>query len=256
MWEPKIIKYDDLVDFNPIAFLNGSNSALVIRNFYDEWSCSTLAKRIISKSKLKTPEKIKTIGPFLMSYATKKEEYFEQSMHYDKVFSELFSNLESPITKIKNLLEQLFPKFFFDFASEHNRKYSKCIIRNHENNDFVPIHKDNVTYEGKNYGISNIDFQISCVLHLQEAQNGGEITIYKKQWTKSDELNRKIDFGYEKEFLDNVEKSIIFPQRGDLVIINCNYFHSVGKVTGKRNRITLGMFAGFERKKHQAVIWA
>ena len=121
----------------------------------------------------------------------------------------------------------------------------------------IPIHKDNVTYEGKEYNLSNIGKQLSCVLHLQKSESGGELTVYDKQWTKKDEKNREIMFGYTDKVISNCNTCKISNiNQGDMVIINPNYFHSVSEITGKTPRVTLGTFLGFYLNKMKVVSWA
>ena len=58
------------------------------------------------------------------------------------------------------------------------------------------MHKDNVSYEGVEYQVSKINSQLSCILHLQETEKGGNLSIYNKQWEKKLEKYREIEFGY------------------------------------------------------------
>ena len=63
--------------------------------------------------------------------------------------------------------------------------YASCTIRKHEKGKKVPLHKDNVTYEGIEYNVSKIDNQLSCILHLQETERGGKLLMYKKSGKKN-----------------------------------------------------------------------
>ena len=81
--------------------------------------------------------------------------------------------------------------------------------------------------------------------------------IYKKNWQKSDEKYRRIDFGYSYDLVSSSRSSKISNLRsGDLVIINPNNYHEVTKISGKFSRITLGMFLGFYAKRQEIVSWA
>ena len=117
-------------------------------------------------------------------------------------------------------------------------------------------HFFNVTYEGKEYEISKIDQQLSCVLHLQESETGGDVIIYKNQWEKKDEKYRNIDFGYMPNVVSKEYCKISNIKKGDLVIINPNYYHQVTKIMGETPRITLGMFLGIYNKNHKIVALA
>ena len=119
----------------------------------------------------------------------------------------------------------------------------------------VPLHKDNIKYEGVEYDVSKINNQFSCILHLQETEKGGNLLIYKKQWEKKLEKFREIEFGYNSILKQNTDVNTIKSKVGDLVIINPNYFHEVSEIQGKTDRITLGMFFGIQNKEKKIFCW-
>ena len=110
----------------------------------------------------------------------------------------MFHKAENPIKKIHNEFQEIFPNYNIGTANEENKRIFRMHNQSISKREKIPIHKDNVTYEGKEYTISDIDKQLSCVLHLQKSEKGGELTIYNKKWTKQDEKNREIAFGYLK----------------------------------------------------------
>ena len=174
-----------------------------------------------------------------------------------KHFKEFFVKYRNPIIQIYNGISKMAPKYSIFLASELKNDYSSTIIRIHEKGKSIPIHKDNVRYEGKEYALSDIDHQLSCVLHLQESENGGDLIIYNKHWKKEDERFRNINFGYSSGLTESSESCKISNfNPGDLVIINPIYYHEVTKITGKTPRITLGMFLGFYKKDCKIVAWA
>ena len=134
--------------------------------------------------------------------------------------------------------------------------YASCTIRRHEKGKKVPLHKDNVTYEGVEYNVSKIDNQISCILHLQETEKGGNLLIYNKKWEKKFEEFREIEFGYNSILTKNIEVNTVEAKIGDLVIINPNYLHEITKIQGNTDRITLGMFFGIQNKSKKICSWA
>ena len=118
------------------------------------------------------------------------------------------------------------------------------------------MHKDNVSYEGVEYQVSKINNQLSCILHLQETEKGGNLSIYNKRWEKKLEKYREIEFGYNPIIKENILMDTIESKSGDLVIINPNYLHEVKKIQGNSDRITLGMFFGIENKTKKIFSWA
>jgi hypothetical protein len=162
-----------------------------------------------------------------------------------------------PHEKIFNLLRQIFPDFKIVQASESGKFFSPFIIRMHGKGTSIPLHKDNVCYEGKEYYISNSDAQLSCILHLQGTEAGGDLVVYNKNWKKCDEKYRQIDFGYCEKLVSSDQSSVISNiEPGDLVLINPLHYHKVTTILGSTPRITLGMFIGFFRSQKQIVSWA
>lgn len=91
MWEFITLKKSQITEMNIESILSGKNSALVIKNFYDENTCKTLVNRIKNYySSVSNIKKSKHIGPFLMSYITTKEEYFEDSKQLQKFLAIFF----------------------------------------------------------------------------------------------------------------------------------------------------------------------
>ena len=238
--------------------LLGKIPAIIIRNFYDEKFCQTIANRTKHQSQDNFQNrKLRHIGPFLMSYATSKEKYFEDVKQSQRIFEKIFSGIKNPVTQIYNSIGKIFLDYSISRAHEFENDYSSAIIRIHEKGESIPVHKDNVKYEGREYALSNIDHQLSCVLHLQESEKGGDLVIYNKQWKKEDERFRNIDFGYSSRLTESSKFCKISKfNAGDLVIMNPNYYHKVTKIDGNTPRITLGMFLGFYRKDCKIVAWA
>ena len=258
MWEPLVVSHSQVNETSLQYVISGKIPAIIIRNFYDEKSCQTIITRIKNHSQDNFQNgKLRHIGPFLMSHTTDKERYFEGAKEAQRTFGRIFWGIKSPIIQIYECISNTLPNHSVSLASELQNDYSPAIIRIHEKGKIIPIHKDNVRYEGKEYALSKIDHQLSCVLHIQESESGGELVIYDKQWKKEDEGLRNINFGYSSRIVESSRCYKISKIRvGDLVIMNPNYYHKVTKITGNTPRITLGMFLGFYRNDRKIVTWA
>ena len=258
MWESAAVNTSQAKKVNLEHVLSGKIPATVIHNFYDEKYCKTIADRVESHSQDNFQNgKLRHIGPFLMSYATSKKKYFEDAKQSQKTFESIFCGIKNPITHIYNGIGKMFPGYSISLAHEFKKDYSPAVIRIHEKGKSIPVHKDNVKYEGKEYALSGIDHQISCILHLQESEYGGDLVMYNKQWKRDDEKFRNIDFGYSSRLTESSESCKISNfNAGDLVIMNPSYYHKVTEIAGNTPRITLGMFLGFYRKDCKIVAWA
>ena len=174
-------------------------SPIVIKNFYDIELCKTIVQRI--NHQLENNKKSKKIGISLVSYANKKSEYFLHAMKARKTMQEIFLGLEDPRKKIHNFLGKIFSNSEIAVATENDKKYACGIIRIHALGDYVAIHRDNVRFEARDFSVSNYQMQLSAVLYLQQSEKGGELVLYKKQWSKSDEKFRNIEFGYTRDVI-------------------------------------------------------
>lgn len=258
MWEPEVVDYSSINRIRPDRLLSGRTPMVIIRNFYDAKNCQAAVAKIKRLSKATFQNgKMVHVGPFLMAYATDKKKYFMDAAKARKTLGRVFSGMENPMPMIYGAVAGMFPGHSVSLAQESGNGYSQAVIRIHEKGTSVPIHKDAVWYEGKEYAVSKIDRQLSCVLHIQESESGGELVAYDKRWEKADERFRNIGFGYSPRLTESA-RSCRAPglHAGDLVIMNPTYYHMVTSITGDTPRITLGMFFGFCSGGCRIVSWA
>ena len=258
MWEPQIVDHLSAEKLIMERLISGKTSMIIIHGFYDKKSCQTAAERIKNHDQTRFQDgELKHIGPFLMAHATDKEKYFKDSTECKTTLEEIFCGITNPVLQIYEAVGRMFPGHSVSLAREFQYDYSQAVIRIHEKGRSVPIHKDNVKYEGREYAVSGIDHQLSCVLHLQESESGGDLVTYNRSWKKDDEQFRSIDFGYSRSLTESSQSyRAANIEAGDLAIINPIYYHEVTRITGDAPRITLGMFLGFYSQRRRIVAWA
>ena len=256
MWDSIVITNSEISNRDIKKIISGEKSAIIIKNFYEKRSCKKIIKKINNTNIENDSKKFNHIGPFLMNYTTTKEKYFQNAKKANIIFKKIFLNVDNPIDKIKLIILKVHPNYEILETKENRMSYASCTIRRHEKGKSVPLHKDNVTYEGIEYNVSKIDNQLSCILHLQETERGGKLLMYKKKWEKKFEKFREIEFGYNSILTKNTQVDTVESKRGDLVIINPNYLHEITKIQGNTDRITLGMFFGIQNKSKKIFSWA
>jgi len=256
LWDSIIITNNEISNTDIKKIISGEKSAIIIKKFYEKRNCKKIIEKINSTKIQNDSKKFNHIGPFLMNYTTKKEKYFQNAKKANMIFKKIFLNVDNPINKIKLIISKIYPNYEILEIKENKMSYASCTIRRHEKGKKVPLHKDNVTYEGVEYNVSKIDNQISCILHLQETEKGGNLLIYNKKWEKKFEEFREIEFGYNSILTKNIEVNTVEAKIGDLVIINPNYLHEITKIQGNTDRITLGMFFGIQNKSKKICSWA
>lgn len=255
MWEPSVV---DRAGAGLERLISGETPMIIIRNFYDARACQKAADKIKRRARHKSRSgNLRHVGPFLMAYTTDKAKYFRDAARAARIFEEIFYGADNPIPRIHGAVGDMLPGYSVLPARELAHSYSPAVIRIHEKGSLVPLHKDNVRYEGCEYAVSDIDHQISCVLHLQESEGGGDLVMYRRRWEVADERFRNIDFGYSPDLIGS-SRSCRAPGicAGDLVIINPCHYHQVTRITGDSPRITLGIFFGIYSQDRRIVAWA
>lgn len=258
MWVPKIADWPRIAELNLEGIMCGKTPMAVIRGFYGKKECRAAASKINAHTRTSFQDgKLSHIGPFLMAYATNKKEYFKKAAAAQMVLGEIFPDTHDPIPRIYDAVGRTLLGCRVSLARESRDNYSPAVIRMHGKGKTVPVHKDNVGYEGREYAISDVDCQLSCILHLQESESGGRLITYDRRWKKEDERFRNVDFGYSPDLVKH-SRSCRAPAvgAGDLVIINPGYYHEVTEITGDTPRITLGIFMGIYRRDGRVVAWA
>ena len=256
MWNSIITTKNKIQNEDIKKITRGENSSIIIKKFYEKENCKKIIEKIRNTHIKKDSKKFNHIGPFLMNYTTKKEEYFQKAKKANILFKKIFSGIDNPVNEIKSTMSKSFPDYEVLETKENKQNYASCTIRLHTNGKSVPLHKDNVRYEGAEYNVSKINSQFSCILHLQPTEKGGNLSIYKKQWEKKLEKFREIEFGYDNILKNDLDVDTIKSEIGDLVILNPNYLHEVTKIQGKSDRITLGMFFGIQNESKKIFSWA
>lgn len=258
VWKPVEVDFNKIgkstISLYDIAY--GRYPILLVKNFYDVDSCKTITSKINDISTFDYGTGIvKKVGVFLTAYVNNKDEYFSEAEKTDKRFQILFGN-EDLRNRICEFIGNLMQTKNVKVAQDNGRKYSAGIIRIHETNDYAPIHRDNAMSDAAGFSVANFQYQLSCILYLQQSESGGELVIYNKFWKPTDERFRKIGFGYSKEVIpDHTQSIVVKAETGDLAIINPKYFHEILPVSGKTSRITLGMFMAFNDGT-DVVVWS
>ena len=155
---------------------------------------------------------------------------------------------------MRNAISTIFQKQLTT-AIENGMSYSEAVIRIHDNDDSVHLHRDNSNFEMSDYNVSHLKNQLSAILYLQSPEQGGELTIYHKLWNKKDECMREPNFGYSSALIEDVHKTKILPTEGNMVLLNPKFYHQIESVSGTRSRISIGFFFG-ELSKNYLCSWS
>ena len=248
MWTPQTLfesdSYDDLIA--------GKFPALIVPEILSKTECSSLCNRITNNQT--TNGNPKRFGTSLSSHIYEKSRYFSNAQRSNDSLKKLFPENISPLTTMRNAISTIFQKQLTT-AIENGMSYSEAVIRIHDNDDSVHLHRDNSNFEMSDYNVSHLKNQLSAILYLQSPEQGGELTIYHKLWNKKDECMREPNFGYSSALIEDVHKTKILPTEGNMVLLNPKFYHQIESVSGTRSRISVGFFFG-ELSKNYLCSWS
>ncbi|MBJ6766059.1 2OG-Fe(II) oxygenase [Myxococcaceae bacterium JPH2] len=186
------------------------------------------------------------IGLFLVKYLSRLDDYFKDAKAQDDKIAALGIDLAGQARK---RIRETFGMRRFEVATEPDgRPYASSNVRICSNDIDTPLHNDNIMRDGKSYPIAlaNLKHQLSCVVCLQECDEGGELSIYRKPWEPGDEVHKiPGGLGYDLNVVANKAHHRFKPQSGDVYLLNPTYYHAVERVSGSSDRVTLGFFFGF-----------
>ncbi|MFB7631677.1 hypothetical protein ACFC0M_12105 [Streptomyces sp. NPDC056149] len=197
-----------------------------------------------------------TIGPYLAKYLNDLDGYFQAADEARNMLDSADFDLAGQVrTGLRNALG-------LDAVSvaqePDGRDYAASVVRIHADGVRNPLHNDNIMRDARGTGIAltGLAYQLSCVVCLQECDEGGELRMYRKPWQPADETYKiQGGLGYDETVVEGHPCHEFKPQTGDVYLINPTQYHSIERVTGT-DRLTMGFFMGFaDESLNSAVVW-
>ena len=128
MWNSIVTTSNEIKNKDIKKIINGQNSSIIIRNFYEEEKCKKIIKRITNTNIENDSKKFNHIGPFLMNYTTRKEEYFQNAKKANAIFNKIFLNIENPVNKIKLIISKSFPNYNICETKENEKNMLHALL--------------------------------------------------------------------------------------------------------------------------------
>tara|TARA_Y100000590_G_scaffold118858_1_gene136049 strand:- start:3332 stop:4081 length:750 start_codon:yes stop_codon:yes gene_type:complete len=248
---PKICLKSNSTIYHEIT--SGMIPAIIVPKILSKSDCLSISNKISQQQLDKGNYFSYKIGTSLSAHIYDKKNYFENAFFSNQLLEDVFDGF-SPIQQMKDKISEIFKKQIFT-ANENTLSYSDAVIRVHNENDKIHLHRDNTNFEMPDYSVSRLKNQLSAILYLQEPQSGGSLKIFQRFWKPEDEKMRIPNFGYSEEIVNNFKSVNIFPSAGSMIIINPNFFHLIQKITGGKKRISLGFFFG-QKSINKLLSWA
>lgn len=197
-----------------------------------------------------------TIGPYLAKHLDDPDTYFAEALKANEFTESIGVDLGA---RTRQRLAEVLDLKRFDTESEAGgRTYSQQNVRIYADNIRTPLHNDNIMRDaaGTGLALAELRHQLSCVVCIQECEDGGELRIHRKRWSEEDNEYKIVDgLGYDEAVTGDAPAHEFKPRAGDVYLLNPTYYHSIEQVTGS-DRITMGFFFGFyDDELTEAVSW-
>lgn len=197
-----------------------------------------------------------TIGPYIARHLKDPEPYFANARATDVLFPDPKLDLRAHVLQ---QLRRIFALKSFETATQHGRSYAPMIVRLHSNGINNPLHNDHIMRDaaGTDLVLAELDCQFSCIVCIQECDEGGELVLYRKPWESEDETYKiPGNLGYNHGVVENVEYFKYKPAMGDVYLINPTNYHEIYEVRGSERRTLSFFFGFFDKELEQGVIWS
>lgn len=216
-----------------------------VRRYYEKATVSRYANGALT-----------TIGPYLAKHLDRVDNYFQEA----RLTQSLFPIGHDLAGYARQKLQAIFDLRAINVATEPDgRRYAPFLIRIHADGVTNPLHNDHIARDAASTDLSlaRLTSQLSCIVCLQECDEGGELFHYRKRWSAEDE-KYKIPggIGYSYGVVKDTPRFVFKPQKGDVYLINPTNYHEIRRVSGA-TRLTLGFFLGFfDQSLTEAVVWS
>jgi len=117
-------------------------------------------------------------------------------------------------------------------------------------------HQDLLYREISDLGATNEYSQLGANIYLQSAEDGGALEIWDNVFSDEDceKYAIKGSYGFSRDLLPKTSL-VIYPQQGDLILLNTAKVHAVRKIY-KGERITISGFIGCWGTQQQLKYWS
>jgi hypothetical protein len=267
-WEPVVLQLDefarrpDALGRSLLADLaEGTLPVLVLRGLLPQGAVGRNRERVSGLFQAATTTRyangsLTTVGPYLAKYLPAPGAYFQDAATAQSMLRLAGYDLT---VLTRQALAELFGLRSFEPAVEPDgSRYAEQNVRIYPVGNRTPLHNDNIMRDAAGTGLLLADLacHLSCVVCLQECDNGGELQVHRRVWEPAHEQFKSTgSLGYDDAVVADVPYHRYKPQTGDVYLLNPTYYHSIERVSGC-DRVTMGFFFGFfDRARTDAVSW-
>lgn len=200
--------------------------------------------------------RLTTVGPYLAKFAGDRAAYFAAAAQAAATTAD--AGIDLARCTRRRLVDVLGLAAFASAVEPDGARYADHNIRIYSDDVETPLHNDNIMRDmaGDVLALNALTSHYSCVVCVQECDEGGHLELYRRIW-KPDDERHKIPggFGYETAVVDGAESLRFKPEAGDVYLFDPTQYHAIERVSG-RERVTMGFFFGFrDSAPDEAIAW-
>lgn len=244
-WRPRVGDRLSAADLQ--AVVDGVAPALVVHDYLSPERCA-LALDAVKAQGLADYEgresHVQRIGAPRVEYLSAKSAYFSAAARSNEALREIFASCGNIVDDLLGSLARVWPHRVGVACepSEWNRPYGVGVIR--RITTALP-HVDWAPMDGGDWAVAGLSAQLALNVFLQVPEEaGGDTIVYRRPWTPDLEEHRQPgSYWYRPESLEGVERAVVRPRAGDLMIFSSRNVHEVRPVSASvADRLTLSSF--------------
>ena len=240
-------------------FARHAIDALVIRNVYTADYMQEISRRIELHDppfyifpRLGSSDEVRRYrhlyGITLVAANPNLTEYFSVAKSFHDHLRELFRDGDDFEERIRHIFSALsggrpvvLPK------AKDGQIYMPATIRILPEGSTIDLHCDNNLSHHPNYDhlrtLCDVNNQLSYFVTINAPDEGGELVIYRRQWSADDDALNQYDMRKDDSMVEDYEYFSVKPEPGDLILhAGGRVYHRVTQSVGPRTRHTIGGF--------------
>lgn len=172
------------------------------------------------------------------------EEYLNIAAEVSTELANVFDAVRNPATEVIAAVSDVWGRGDVGVATDKpsGRTYFAGIVRDVA---AAGLHWDWAPNDLPGWSIAGIDAQLTWNVYLSVPQSGGEVAVFKRVCTPTDQSYRiGGSYAYGREVVQGVPFVGVVPKQGDLVVFNPRHYHEVKPGTEGQVRISASSFFG------------